>query len=102
MSSNEEDLAMAEMLAVSGTLTGRRARALRRSIVGMRRWSSRGGSFPGRARNVDRDFDLGAMSIMRDYFGCAGRPPVYGERYFRLCFRMSTALFLQMYHALRD
>jgi len=102
MSSDEDDLAMGEMLAVSATLSLRRARALRRSVLGMRSPRGRGGSFPGRARNVARDFDLGAMSIMRDYFGWSGRPPVYGERHFRTRFRMSTALFHQIYEALRD
>jgi len=57
---------------------------------------------PGRAQNAACDFYLGAISIMRDYFGWAGRPPVYGERYFRTRFRMSTALFLHNCDALRN
>ena len=39
-----------------------------------------GGSRPGRRPNRDRNFDLGAQSIMRDYFGVGGEPPVYSER----------------------
>ena len=71
MSSEEDERAMGEMLAVSETFSIRCARALRRSVLDMRSPRSRGGSFPCRARNVARDFNLGAISIMRDYFGWA-------------------------------
>lgn len=45
MSSAEDDLAMGDMLAVSATLSLRYARALRRSVVGMRSARGCGGSF---------------------------------------------------------
>ena len=93
---------MADLLTVSATLTLRRTRELRHSVLTARRRRGRGGSLPGRAPNAARDFDLGAMRIMRDYFGWAGRPPVYGERLFRTRSRMSTALFLQIYDSLRN
>ena len=38
-----------------------------------------GGSRPGRRPNRDRNFDLGAHSVMRDYFEVGGEPPVYSE-----------------------
>jgi len=52
-----------------------------------------GGSRPGRRLNRDREFDLGAYYIIRDYFGVGGKPPVYSERDLEKRHRMPRAVF---------
>lgn len=49
----------------------------------------RGGSVPGRAANLNRDFAAGHARLWNDYFSAA---PVYPEGIFRRRFRMSRAL----------
>jgi len=60
------------------------------------------GSTPGRAANRPRNFELGLHSILRDYFGVDGLPPVYGPREFERCFRGPMPVFLRIYHAIKD
>ena len=62
---------------------------------------SAGGSRPGRRPNRDRNFELGAHFIMRDYFGVGGEPPVYSERDVKKRNRMPQAVFKRLYTAVR-
>ena len=52
-----------------------------------------GGSRPGRAPNINRDFEAGHVQILNDYFS---ENPKYGPRLFRRRFRMSRRLFLRV------
>jgi len=57
------------------------------------------GSLADPRPNRDRYFDLGAHSIMRDYCGVCGEPPVYSERVFEKRTRMPRAGFQLLYMA---
>jgi len=59
------------------------------------------GSTPGRARNRPRKFEPRLHSILRDYFGVDGLPPVYGLREFERRFRVPMPVFLRIYHAMK-
>ena len=59
-----------------------------------------GGSRRGRRPNRRRDFDMGAYSILRDYFGVDGEPPVYGEDAFEERFRMPRTVFNRLFRAI--
>jgi len=74
-----DDLAVAVVLGYQAGLRIRRALLTVRGRVEKRPF---GGSRPGRRPTRDRNFDLGAHSIMRDYFGVGEEPPVYSERDF--------------------
>ncbi|KAE9082452.1 hypothetical protein PF001_g26693 [Phytophthora fragariae] len=50
----------------------------------------RGGSEPGKAANLDRDFQAAHLRLWKDYF-CEN--PTYPEKLFRRRNRMSRALF---------
>jgi hypothetical protein len=52
-----------------------------------------GGSRPGRAPNVNRNFEMGHQIIFQDYFS---NEPVYGPLMFRRRFRMRRELFLRI------
>jgi len=60
------------------------------------------GSVAGRRANWPQDFDHGMRGIMRDYLGVDGRPPVYGEEMFELCFRVPRSLFMHVDEAICD
>jgi len=78
---------------------------IRRALLTVRRRVEKlplGGSRPGRRPNWDRIFDLGAHSIMRDYFGVGGELPVYSERDFEKRNRMPRAIFKRLYTAVRN
>jgi len=93
----DADLDLAVVLGATATLTVRRdlqhGRVSKRPV---------GGSRPGRRPNRNRDFDLGAHSIMRDYFGVGGEPPVYSEQDFEKRHRMPRAVFMRLYAAVHD
>jgi len=93
----DADLDLAVVLGARATLTVRRA--LQHGRVSKR---PLGGSRPGRRPNRNRDFDLGAHSIMRDYFGVGGEPPVYSEQDFEKRHRMPRAVFMRLYAAVHD
>jgi len=93
----DADLDLAVVLWARATLTVRRA--LQHGRVSKR---PVGGSRPGRRPNCNRDFDLGAHSIMRDYFGVGGEPPVYSEQHFEKRHRMPRAVFMRLDAAVHD
>jgi len=93
----DADLDMAVVLGARATLTV--WRALQHERVSKR---PVGGSLPGRRPNRKRDFDLGAHSIMRDYFGVGREPPVYSEQDFEKRHRMPRAIFMRLYAAVND
>jgi len=74
-----EDLDVAMVLGARAGLIVRRALRAARGRVEKRPVR---GSRPGRRPNRHRDFEVGAHSIMRDYFGVGSEPPVYSERDF--------------------
>lgn len=53
-------------------------------------------------QNKPRDFALGMLCILRDYFGANGAPPVYSEADFERRFRVPRAVFVRVYRALKD
>jgi Plant transposon protein len=59
----------------------------------------KGGSRPGKARNVDRDIAGGAERIFNDYFSAT---PVYSDKVFRRRFRMQRALFLRIVDGIKE
>jgi len=60
------------------------------------------GSAPRQAGNRPRIFELGLHSILQDYFGVDGLPPVYGQREFERRFRVPVPMLLCIYHAMKD
>jgi len=60
------------------------------------------GSRRGRRPNRRCDFDLGADSILRDYFGVNGEPPVYVQDAFNELFRMPRPVFNFLLRAIHD
>jgi hypothetical protein len=53
----------------------------------------RGGSYPGKKPNIDRQVTEGALRLYNDYFS---EDPTYPESYFRRRFRMQRSLFLNI------
>lgn len=78
--SEKEEGAITQILlsaALGDTLIAREATA-----------AGRGGSVPGRAANVNRNFDASAARIRHDNFGGNGTPPLYSKQDFATRFRM--------------
>lgn len=61
----------------------------------------RRGSLPGRRPNKDRNFSNGVHSILRDYFGVDGHPPVYDDQDFERRFRVPRAIFRRVYEDIK-
>jgi len=74
-------------------------RASAKRIARRRRYS---GSSVGRRANKRRDFSAGLQTILRDYFGVGGAPPIYDERDFETRFRVPHAVFRRTYLAVKD
>jgi len=94
-----EDLDVALVLGARAGLIVRRALRAARGRVEKRPVE---GSRPGRGLNRHHDFELGAHSIMRDYFGVGGEPPVKSERDSEKRHRMPRLVFKRLYVAVRD
>jgi len=97
--SSGEDQQVAVLVASMAAMARRRARA-RATRTGVRRRRI-GGSVRGRRPNRARDFEAGLTCILRDYFGRDGAEPVYGEADFERRFRVSRAVFVRVYDAIR-
>jgi len=69
-----------DVAMVLGYWTGLRIRRALLTVRGRVEKRSVGGSRPGRRPNRDRNFELGAHFVMRDYFDVGGEPPVSSER----------------------
>lgn len=54
----------------------------------------RGGSFPGKSKNIDRERELGYERIWKDYFR---ENPVYIDAQFRRRYRMRRNLFWKIH-----
>ena len=96
---NDDVATSAVVAAHVATLLEWRRRAMAARRVQRPRYR---GSTPGRAANRPRNFELGLHSILRDYFGVDGLPPVYGLREFERRFRVPMSVFLRIYHAIKD
>jgi len=96
---SENELELAAVLGARFCFGARRARlAIRAGHVR----KLMGGSRRGRRPSRQRDSDLGAFAILRDYFGVNGRPPVYGEDEFEDRFRMPRPVFNRLFRAIYD
>lgn len=60
------------------------------------------GSVPGRRPNKPRDFARGLRSILRDYFGLRGRPPVFDEADLERRYRVPRVVLTRIYLAVKD
>jgi hypothetical protein len=60
----------------------------------------RGGSSKKREGNVDRDREAGHVRLYKDYFDLI--KPIYKEKEFCRCYRMSRELFLVILNSVRD
>jgi len=95
-----DDVATSAVVAVHvATLLEWRRRAMAARRVQRQRYR---GSTPGRAANKRCNLELGLHSILRDYFGVDGLPPVYGLREFERGFSVPMPVFLRIYHAIRN
>jgi len=93
------DLSVAMVLGARAGLIVRRALRAAHGRVEKR---PVGGSRPGRRPNRHRDFDLGAHSIMRDYFGVGGEPTVYRTQDFEKRNRIPRLVFRPLYVVFRN
>jgi len=59
----------------------------------------RPGSYPGKAPNKNRCFQLGDTAHLRDYFCYNGQPPIYDEAEFERRFRVPRVVFDRWYRA---
>jgi len=95
----DEDLDLAVVLGAAAGLYLRRAlrvvcgRVCKRPIGGSRR---------GRQPNRNRGFDMVEHSILRDYFGVGGQPPVYSELDFEKRFHMPRVVIHRLYAAVHN
>jgi len=94
-----DELKLAAVLGARACFGARRARlAVCAGHVRKRAGGYRRGDRPDR----QRDFDLGAFAILRDYLGVDGRPPVYGEAEFEDHFQMPRPVFKRLFRAIYD
>lgn len=100
VSEGSADETRAAVLASQLSLRRRRHYVALLGAVARRR--RRGGSVPGRRPNRPRGFDAGFHSILRDYFGVDGCPPVYGEADFETRFRVPRNVFMEIYDDVKD
>jgi len=95
----EDELELASVLGARACFGARRARLdirsghVRKRVGGSRRW---------RRPNRQRDFDLGALAILRDHVGVEWRPPVYGEDEFSDRFRIPRPAFNRLFRAIYE
>ena len=59
----------------------------------------RGGSLPGKSRNINRNRGVFEALLNEDYFG---EDPTYNHQHFRRRFRMSRPLYLQIENQLQS
>jgi len=96
---NDDVTTAAAAAAHVATLLEKRRRA--KSVGRLQRPRYRG-STPGKVPNEPRNFELGLQCILRDYLGVDGLPPVYSLLDFERRFRVPMAVFLKIYHAIKD
>lgn len=95
-----EDMEIAEAVAAHLTVLHHwRTRKRAARVGGVRRYH---GSVLARRPNKQRNFARGLRSILIDYFGVAGNPPVYDEDDFERRFRVPRSVFVRVYRAVKD
>lgn len=97
---DQEDLEAASAVAAHLAVLRRFRQRLHASRCGRRpRYR---GSVRGRRANKPRNFSAGLRSLLRDYFGVDGAPPVYSQPDFERRFRVPRVVFVRIYRALQD